>query len=203
MKLFGWKEESTPRVAIDLEDKSIIVCDTPIVTLKTPYEELVAKINEENKSPEVTEKNLKRDIFREIMSVYFWMRTELNMKHRPIRVDEFEVIKEVIYKTARQLPNYSHPISECKDTCNYQEHFVIRRGYFSVGCSYDYMLNVRFFQKAQPILNYGYFDLESQTVAGYIKDDRYSIFFPPNIFELMNEIYEKRYPDSAETTPRP
>ena len=202
MNLLKWMTKQTsPRVAVDLEDKALMISSTQqMITTATPYEELMVRITEENNSPAVLEKNLKRDIFREIMSMYFYLRLKFNvMEHRPITIEEFEVIQKVIVDLAKRVNSLS-------EAHNYAQRFIKYRFFEDLysmiitGLERGFIRSCPFFH---PDINYYYFfDPESVTVAGYIADDRYTLVFPPNIIELMNEIYAKRYPDLTETTPR-
>ena len=52
----------------------------------TAFEELAKKIDEEDIQP--------RNIFKEIMAVYFLMRIKMGMRHRPITISEFEIVNQ-------------------------------------------------------------------------------------------------------------
>src|SRR3989338_5948821 len=120
MNLLKWMTKQTsPRVAVDLEDKALMISSTQqMITTATPYEELMVRITEENNSPAVLEKNLKRDIFREIMSMYFYLRLKFNvMEHRPITIEEFEVIQKVIVDLAKRVNSLS-------EAHNYAQRFI-------------------------------------------------------------------------------
>lgn len=190
MKLLGlgWKKRGTGLgIDVNLEDKSLLVVSDAkqMITAKTPYEELVARIQEENDSPAVLEKNLKRDIFREIMSVYFWSRTKLKFPHRIMTLEEFEIVRNVI-ESKHDMPFRPDYYSGPGSWGNFEDVHPFRVPIN--GSNYN----------RYSYHHYHLFDPESATVADYIVDDRYSLVFPPNIIELMNEIYAKRYPESSE-----
>ena len=89
MGLLRWKSAVTVKglaVASNLEENSLVVADKNLaITKNTPYEELVKKIKSE---PAVC----RRDIFRQIMSAYFFFRVVLCIVHRKMTIEESYIL---------------------------------------------------------------------------------------------------------------
>ena len=125
----------------------------------TAFEELAKKIDEEDIQP--------RNIFKEIMAVYYFMRIEMGMRHRPITVEEFEVIR------SKNGVNAS---------CVMETEYENRIKFFS-----DRTLHLNPFPGT-----FNLFDPLAEIDTNF--------FFPPNIQDLVHEIYQKRF---GRPIPRP
>jgi len=172
-----------------LEANAAIGDENLAITKKTPFEELVERINQDPV-------NLKRDIFRQIMSAYFFLRVVLHIVHRKITIEEFEVAHQRLKELADRNSK-----SDAKE--------FLAKGYFTRwdiswidNQNHSLHKNHVHTPFAPGDLEYETFDPEGIEVYRYIRSGKYALVFPPNIIELMNEIYAKRHPDLAETTPR-
>src|SRR3989338_11578123 len=111
--LLRWKRTTVIKelpAMTNLEETSLVVADKNLaITKNTPYEELVKKI----KSDPV---NLKRDIFREIMSAYCYLRVVLEMHWRAITLEEFITIQKRIENLAMsvKINDPGHCFSSCR-----------------------------------------------------------------------------------------
>lgn len=177
------------------QETDLVVADKSMaITKKTPFEELLEKIRSEPV-------NLKRDIFRQIMAAYFFLRLVLKMTHRPITLEEFEIVHDRLKELAATAATAVESRLDARD--------FLKKGYFTSEDiiwidSRSYCLTASRFPYNVPYNihgnDYQLFNPESKPVRKYIEEDKYSHVIPPNILELMNEIFEKRHPELA--TPR-
>ena len=191
MGLLRWKRTAVIKelpAMTNLEEASLVVADKNLaITKNTPYEELVKKI----KSEPV---NVKRDIFRQIMAAYFFLRVVIHMTHRPIMIEEFEIVQQRLKELAAQAKNKSRDAEEFL-AVGYFTHWEI---YWMGGKHYihpSHGTSPYFIEGPDKV--YSSFNPESLGNIAYIKSEKYTFVFPPNIIELMNEIYAKRYSDSS------
>lgn len=66
---------------------------------QTPFEELATRLIEERSNSDL-EITRKRQIIKEIISVYCFMKKQLGIEHKPLSIEQFKVIKEQLHKTA-------------------------------------------------------------------------------------------------------
>src|SRR3989344_8477258 len=89
--LLRWKRTTVIKelpAMTNLEEASLVVADKNLaITKNTPYEELVKRVNN-------YPAKLKSNIFKEIMSAYFFFRIVLRGIHGKMTLEDFEDIRQ-------------------------------------------------------------------------------------------------------------
>lgn len=162
--------------------------------LNTPFERLVADVKrinkehekrvmrefEKNKEVEIVHQTFKK-IFLSVMSVFFFLRKEVGMNKREITIDEFEIAREYLQKTAQKQVDKLRVINWLIDCLGIKTswRYYLDNGHFSLhrtpfGEWYEF----------HPLNNF--FDFDPFGVY----EKKYSV--PPNMQELIIQIYAKQ-----------
>ncbi len=130
--------------------------DTRLIK-NTAFEELAQKIDEEDVQP--------RNIFKELVAVYFFMRFKMGMRRRPITVEEFEAVlkSQNINPQSVQYVNYD-------------------------GGYVQFLNDSKRWNSPKTCGHWTCFDPIEK-----LEDLNNFSYVPPNIQTLVHEIYQKRF----------
>jgi len=154
--------------------------------LPTPYEKLVKNIEL---------KKRRGDLFRSIMSVFYYLRIILEMKYDPLTLENFEAAFEHMKKVA-QIKNNDYS----------WQNFTKRGFFYQNDTSFDIVytdgttIHWRLLhpwhdnqEKKSWIHTYYDFDPDDKDIRMWVESGEYPYAFPPNMYELLDELCKKRH----------
>lgn len=211
-----WRRRALRKVKDDAEAKNKgleqLTITGPKLIKPTKFEELTWKIMAQNsdKSRQTHLNNRMRDVIREIASAYYFLREAMGMEYIEMTLAEFESVQQQLlqmavletkklrhfilnffgYKTAWQYffeNKFFHRMR-----CPLKQNRLGKWAWFQTGCGIGGEGNIYLVSAYPESLYYDYFC--SFDGDKFLKDSCYKDrTMPPNVLELANEIYSKRY----------